>query len=310
MITTSISADSATPAQTREELLKRQARGYTQVRGVFVQRPKASPAEERASVLARFVHERKHHALVLYLLLLGAWPEIERRIANDYEPLEANVWVRALRSERIGALTWSPSTLSRAWGVLEEMKLVTRDRRGRRVHVTPRREDGLEDYTRPEGRRSLEHAYFVLPDAFWNDELFADLGLAALAMFLLIAKETNRRDEVHLTFPQFEEWYGIRQRTAQKGIKELRNENLLNVRSERVPAPLSGIGFTVAQHYSLTGEYGYQARVALRERAKSERDKRLKSTPAAGRSAKAAAGRAKSARSTTSRPGRNERERV
>ncbi|WP_144723469.1 ArsR family transcriptional regulator [Cellulosimicrobium sp. TH-20] len=225
--------------------------------------------------------ERKHRALVLYLLLLGAWPEIENRIANDRAPLEAKVWVRALASSRTKALTWSPSTLSRAWTELEDMKLVTRERRGRLVHVRPRREDGQEDYTPPRGRSGHEHAYFVLPDAFWNDEVFADLGLAALAMFLLIAKETNGTKETHLTYAQIESWYGIRQRTAQKGIAELLTRGLVYVRRERVPAPLSGVGYTIAQHYSLTGEYGYQTRAALRKRAQSERAKRLRPAPAA-----------------------------
>lgn len=271
----------ATPAQTREELLKRQARGYTQVRGVLVQRPKAGPAGERSSVLAQFVSKRRHRALVLYLLLLGAWPEIEHRIAGDRAPLEANVWVRALTSDKKKALTWSPSTLSRAWGELADMKLATRKRRGRLVTVRPRREDGLEDYSRPQGRRGHEHTYFVLPDAFWSQERFADLGLAALAMFLLIAKETNGRDEVHLTHQQFQDWYGIRQRTAQKGIAELKAKGLLHARAQQRPSALSGSGTTVDMYYSLTGDYGHQARAALRKRAQSERAKRLKPAPAA-----------------------------
>lgn len=280
-----------TSASTREALLKRQARGYTQVRGLLVQRPRSmpGPAGERASTLARFVAERKHRALVLYLLLLGAWPEIENRIAHDWAPLEAKVWVRALESSRKKALTWSPSTLSRAWTELEAMGLVTRERRGRLVHVRPRREDGQEEHTPPRGRSGHEHAYFVLPDAFWKDEVFADLGLAALAMFLLIAKETNGTKETHLTYTQIDAWYGIRQRTAQKGIAELLVHKLIYVRRERVPAPLSGVGYTITQHYSLTGHYGYQARAALRKRAQGERAKRLTPTPAGKKTLRRAA---------------------
>ncbi|MGN6238182.1 MAG: helix-turn-helix transcriptional regulator [Cellulosimicrobium cellulans] len=287
MTKTTTSAPVPTSASTREALLKRQARGYTQVRGLLVQRPRTmpGPAGERSSTLARFVSERKHRALVLYLLLLGAWPEIEYRIANDRAPLEAQVWVRALTSNHKKALTWSPSTLSRAWTELEDMGLVSRQRRGRLVYVRPRREDGQEDYTRPQGRRGHEHTYFVLPDAFWNDEVFADLGLAALAMFLLIAKETNGTKETHLTYPQIEAWYGIRQRTAQKGIAELLTRELVYVRREHVPAPLSGVGYTIAQHYSLTGDYGYQARAAMRKRAQSERAKRLTPVSAARKGA-------------------------
>ncbi|MDF9877046.1 hypothetical protein [Cellulosimicrobium cellulans] len=332
MNTTTNAAAIATPAQTREGLLKRQARGYTQVRGVLVQRPQAGPAGERASLLARFVSMRRHRALVLYLLLLGAWPEIEHRINNGRAPLEAQVWVRALTSGQRRALTWSSSALSRTWGELEDMQLVTRDRQGRLVHARPRREDGLEDYTRPQGRRGHEHTYFVLPDAFWNDEVFAELGLAALAMFLLIAKETNGRAEVHLTHQQFQDWYGIRQRTAQKGIAELKDKGFLHVRPEPRPSALSGSGFTVDMHYSLIGNYGYQARAALRKRARSERAKRLKPDPTTRKKLRRAAARtsgtaktpkstkttkaAKAStkittrRATTARPGHGERERA
>lgn len=289
-------------------------------------------------MLARFVSMRRHRALVLYLLLLGAWPEIEHRITNGRAPLQAQVWVRALTSGQRRALTWSPSTLSRTWGELEDMQLVTRDRQGRLVHARPRREDGLEDYTRPQGRRGHEHAYFVLPDAFWNDEVFADLGLAALAMFLLIAKETNGRAEVHLTHQQFQDWYGIRQRTAQKGIAELKDKGFLHVRPDPRPSALSGSGFTVDMYYSLIGNYGHQARAALRKRAQSERAKRLEPDPTtrkkprraaastsgtatttkstkttkSKRTTKAVKATAKTTtrRATTARPGHGERERV
>lgn len=260
-------AVAATATQTREALLKRQARGYTQVRSSLVQRHVAGPNGERSALLAQFVGGRKHRALVLYLLLLGAWPEVEHRITNGRSPLEAKVWLRALSSHERGALTWSTSTLSRTWRELETMQLLTRERRGRLVYTIPRREDALADYSRPRGRRGHEHSYFVLPDTFWTDEVFARLGLAALAMFLLIAKETNNTDEEYFTFQQFEDWYGIRQRTAQKGIAELQDKGLLHVRREPVPAELSGIGYTVRTHYSLRGGFGHQDRSALRARA-------------------------------------------
>lgn len=146
------SDDEQLQRQTREALLRRQARGYTQVRGLLVQLPEPDEAGSRASVLARFVHDRRHRALLLYLLLLGAWAELEQRDT----PLEADLWIRALTAKR--AVTWSPSTLSRAWADLQRMGLVTRRREARLVRVAPRREDGHADYDRPAGRATHENA--------------------------------------------------------------------------------------------------------------------------------------------------------
>jgi hypothetical protein len=265
----------STPHETRQALLRKQARGYTLVRHILVQLPEPDETGSRASVLARFVREGKHRALLLYLLLLGAWPQLE---AED-QPLQADVWIRALTGPpaRRRALTWSRSTLSRAWTDLEEMKLVRRDRQGRLVRVAPYREDGTrEPYAAPRGRADRWNAYFVLPDAFWEEDgLFAQLSLPALAMLLLFAKETNKRAEVHFTFDQIQDWYGIRRRTAQKGVSELEKAGVLRIRREVIAAPLSPTGSTVRSWYSLTGDFGHLAREGMRKRASTERSTRL-----------------------------------
>lgn len=272
----------ATPATTRQALLHKQARGYTAIRGVLVQLPEPDEGGARASVLARIVHEGKHRALLLYLLLLGAWPELDGR----KEPLQADVWIRALTGprERPRALTWSRSTLSRAWADLEELGLVERRRIGRLVEVTPRREDGQAAYDAPGGRDDLWNTYFVFPDAFWEEDgLFARLTLPGLAMLLLIAKETNKRDEAHFTFAQIDDWYGIKRRTAQNGFQNLKEEGVLDTRPEVIAAPLSPTGSTVRNHYSLTGDFGHLARIALRQKAQAEREARIAGSKVPGK---------------------------
>lgn len=154
MLAVTNTPETATSQETRAELLRAQARGYTQVRHVFVQKQDGDGGTgSRASTLAAFVHARRHRALQLYLLLLGARHLIKVREERNQPPLEAGVWVRALTSADSTAPTWSKSTLSRTWAELEEMGLVHRDRRNRLVFIEPRREDGEADYESAGGRR-------------------------------------------------------------------------------------------------------------------------------------------------------------
>ncbi|HOV99853.1 MAG TPA: hypothetical protein PLY19_00125 [Rhodoglobus sp.] len=272
---------SASPEDTRAEFTRLSARGYTQLRHVLVQLPdRGGP---RASTLARMLHERKHRPLLLYIMLLTCWPWLQGR----RDPLEGAVWIRALTAK--GAPTWSPSTLSRSWAELVELGLVDKGdkREGRLIRPVPRREDGGADYELPGGRRDRWNAYFSLPDQFWTEELFAKLSLPALVMLLLVAKETQGKDEVWLTYDNAEEWYGIKPKSAQNGLTELQKLGILHRRAEVVKAPLAAHGRTVRMWYSLTGPYGHQSRQALQNRAAKERRKRLK------RDARAAAVRPK-----------------
>lgn len=262
----------ANAADTRSDFTRLAARGYTQVRHILVQLPDTEPT--RASVLGAMVHTRKHRALLLYILLLTAWPWLHDR----RDPLEAVVWIRALDGTAIpnapAATTWSASTLSRAWSDLKEMNLITTEREGRLLRVVPRREDGGADYEVPGGRADRWNAYFALPDAFWLDGWFAKLSLPALAMLLVVAKETNVKKEVWLTYDNCEEWYGIRTKSAQKGITELIEFGLLHRRTELKKAPLSPTGRTTRSWYSLTGDFGHTARAAQQKLAAKETRKR------------------------------------
>lgn len=258
----------STPAQTREHMTRLSARGYSQIRHVLVQLPERD--KPRASTLATMMHGRKHRALLLYLLLLTCWPWLEQQ----YKPLEGSVWIRALTAK--GAPTWSASTLSRAWADLIELGLVRKERENRLIRVVPRREDGGADYEAPGGRRDRWNAYFTLPDAFWNDEVFAKLTLPALVMLLVIAKETSRQKSVWFTYDGAEEWYGIKPKSAQNGLDELRELGLVKRTVEAIQAPLAPTGKSVHMHYALTGDFGYESRKALQGRAKKATKKRQK----------------------------------
>lgn len=262
----------ATPADARKELTRLSARGYTQLRHILVQLPDAE--SPRASVLGNMLHNRKHRALLLYILLLTAWPWLKDR----REPLEASVWIRVLDSKDVSSAekgtTWSTSTLSRAWSDLKKMNLVTTQREGRQLRVSPRREDGNAEYEIPGGRRDRWNAYFTLPDDFWNEGWFARLSLPALVMLLVIAKETNQKNEVWFAYANCPDWYGVSSKSAQKGVEELISHGLLHVRKELKKAPLSPTGHTTRSHYSLTGNFGHTARAAKQALATTETRKR------------------------------------
>lgn len=253
----------ATFAESREEILRLSGRGYATPRHILVQLPDSAPS--RPSTLGRLVHQRKHRALVLYLLLLTVWPFLE----NRDQPLEGKVWARLLSTEK--GRRWTPSEVSDAWADLEKAGLISRAREGRRLRVTPRREDGATEWTRPGGTKGdWYETFFVLPGTFWRSEHFATLSLAALAVLLIVAKETSNQSERWLTYDKAQDWYGISPSTMQKGTKELEDLGLLQRRPQTIKAPLSPTGSTTRWWYSLTGDYSYIARRASQARAKKE----------------------------------------
>jgi len=266
-------AEEITPAETRAEITRLSARGYVALRHVLVQKPRAekSSDDELGSTVGVAVHERRHRALLLYLLMLTAWPWL----AENRRPLPGAAWIRALTAP--GALTWSPSTLSRAWADLSDMGLVEveRKREGRARRVLPRREDGQGLYDAPAGRRDRNNMYFVLPDNFWLEEIFAKLTLPGLAMLLIIAKETNHKSEMYLPYSFGPKWYGLSPKSVQNGIKDLDKHGLVNIRHQTFKAPLSATGSSTRIWYSLTGAFAHDARSALRTTARVERTRRL-----------------------------------
>lgn len=256
-------SEGSSPEETRRALTKLAGRGYSQLRHILVQLPDKD--KPRSSTLARMVTERRHRELLLYLLLVSCWSWLSDRD----DPLTAGVWTRALTAQ--GSLTWSASTLSRSWKHLEDLGLIEhRERKERLVRVTPRREDAQESYTPPGERTDRWNTYFILPDSFWLDEWFAKLSLPGLAVLLLVAKETSYREECWFTYNRTNDWYGLKPRTVQKGVKDLRDAGLLLTREETVSAPLSAIGKTTQVYYSLSNEFSHASRSALQKLAQKE----------------------------------------
>lgn len=279
----------ASSQETREAIVRSSGSGYTVVRHVLVQRHEG---DDRTSTLARFIRTRKHRALVLYLLLLTAWDK-------DRPPFAANVWRRALEVDD-GTTTWSPSSVSQAWSDLVAMNLVDRRRERRRAKLTPRREDGEAEYSRPNGETTIDR-YFVLPGEFWTDRWFDQLSLPALCVLLIILKETNdKQHEIHLTYEQTARWYGVSAKSAQKGYKELAAVGLATVRRAVVKDAFAPEGLTFHYYYSLTGAFSTQSRSRARRAAKKAATSRQRKTAAASRAPK----RTKKLKKATKKKGR------
>src|ERR1035441_3533334 len=122
----------ATSDATRAILLASARRRLVPIRRTFVQLPRNGAREAgRVGPLGRLVEERQHVALDLILLLLAIQPIISER-----DPLPGGTWARLLSSD---SATRSPATVSRTWAVLENRKLVHRER-GRPIQLL--REDG------------------------------------------------------------------------------------------------------------------------------------------------------------------------
>jgi hypothetical protein len=237
----------STPHDTRSDFLRVSGSGYLVVRQHFVQFDASQ--SKRSATLSTMVSERKHRALVLYLLLLTVWPFLRSR-----PPFSSAIWIRALTSRH--GPQWNRSELSKAWTQLVELGLVEREREGRLSLVRPRREDGKADYTPPNGTKKMwSEAYFTLPGALWTEEWFAKLNLAELAVLLIVAKETTTKDEMYVTEDRVHEWYGISPNTLRKGVQGLERNGLLKRRPERRKAPLTSLGYTIRWWYSLTGPF-------------------------------------------------------
>jgi len=254
----------------RAAMSKRSARGYSIVRGVFVQLPDGT---KRGSSVGVLVRDRRPRAVVLYLLLLGCWPWLK----DERVPLPAIVWIRMLRSAT--GKTWSESTLSRTWTYLEELGLIEKriyEKGG--VRVVPRNEDRESPYEIPAGQKELTDAYFLLPDAFWLDEHFASLGSPGIALLLILLKETGKKREMRMTLDEGARWYGLTRTFVQDGLAELDELGVLSERTEWVSAPLAKVTKTAHKWYSLTEPYSTDARNGLRVAARTARSKKKVAT--------------------------------
>lgn len=258
-------APAATGAQTRTEYIRRGSSGYTKVRNRLVQTPRSNDVgRSQPAMLPAFA--RNHRAAVLYLALLTNWTWLSR----GEGALAADAWIRFLTSDAKGALTWTPQSLSHAWGVLEDLQLVSRSTVKRLRKVTPCHESGSgQAYTSPDGKAA--DTYFVLPAAFWTEDYFATLSWPALAVLLILLKETGRSPAAELAIDRAEQQYGLSRTSAEKGLAELRKRELIRSKSRWVTDFEAAEGRRLTSLHALVGPFSLAERRELQAAARTRR---------------------------------------
>lgn len=252
----------ATGAELREAALKRANRlnGFVPIRKTFVQKPKASA--ERPSVLADMVRGKKTLALRAFLLIHALEPILSDR-----------TWTLSVWAQLIGGTKTphSPERVSAAFKDLEGLHLITRTQTGAGVHVYPLLEDGSgEPFVRASAKGAdVGPGYLTIPAAFWRSGLSDRLGMPGLAMFLVALHETTQRANYQVTHEQTPTWFGISERTAERGYGELSKEKLLLTKMSKG----NDIGSTNVRvtrtHRALAAPYSQAARAKLQATAKA-----------------------------------------
>jgi hypothetical protein len=240
----------------RSRLLADAKRGFAPIRKVFVQRPNTERV--RRSLLADLVTGRQERPLDAFLLLHAIEPVL------DGSPLPLSSWAKML-SRRSTPCT--SNTASRALDVLAEMNLVLREQVGRRVVITPLLEDGSGNrWVRP-GRdaASVGPGYFTIPYDYWTSDLVDQLTLPGKAMLLILLAETSQKPSFAMAIERAQEWYGISERTAERGFQQLGHAGLLLLRRQVVADPRSPTGLRAKWHRALSDPYSTDARARIQE---------------------------------------------
>ena len=248
----------ASPQETREDFLSRTGSAYAKIRHTLIQIP-----TNRGSTPSMLPHfNRNHRALVLYLALLANRPWLDK----EPEPLHAGAWVRFLTCDDPKGLTWTTQSLSHAWGVLDDLQLISRPRKGRLVDVQPRREDGTGDYERPIG--ASNDPYFLLPHDFWLRQLHGTLSWPGLAVLLILLKESGKTGVAELPVDRAHDWYGISRTTTEAGLTELRELGYVESRGRFVKDAKAPQGRRYTSIHTLRDVFSLESRTTLRTAAR------------------------------------------
>jgi hypothetical protein len=212
--------------------------------------------------MSAFVKRGRESALGQYLFMHAvASSEAEGRF--DVR-LPASTWARANGAwfdPESGEVEQAALHLvSRNWRFLEQLRLVERERVGRRARVWLLADDGNGgEYARPaEGRRGQrleagDPGFFSLPYAYWYDGWHTELSLPGTAMLLIGLSLGNG---FQLPYGQMPAWYGISKSTAERGLDELHDQGLLHRELHRRPDPESRSGRVEVYYYELLPPFG------------------------------------------------------
>lgn len=238
--------------QTRIDLLEDAKRGFVRIRKDFVQQESGSRGD---TILAKLVFGHKTNALNALLTVHALQP-----ILGD-SPLPLAVWARLFNC--------TPRAAGAALRVLETMNLL--ELSGTRVvpEIILKREngDGKPWSDTAESDRQ-GRGFFTIPFEFWTNGTIDDLGMAGKAMFLILLKETQDPNAKRRTFimanERAQDWYGISERTAERGYLQLRKAGILLEKPQLVPDARHPLGRREDWHRALSNPYSSDHRETLR----------------------------------------------
>jgi hypothetical protein len=239
-------------------LLSDARRGYAPLRKVFVQRPNTE--EVRASVLSELVHDRQERALDAFLLLHALQPVLAGT------PLALGTWAALLSTKN----SCTTNGASKAFSALVDRKLVKRTANGRRPIFEPLLEDGSGgSWTRPGQLEEEGPGYFTLPYAYWTRGIVDKLTLPGKAMLLIMLAETQnpKTPTFSMAVERAQSWYGISERTAERGYSQLSQAGLLLVKVQKVADARHPAGRREVYHRALASPFATAARMRLQRDA-------------------------------------------
>lgn len=205
----------------------------------------------------------KERALDALLLMYALQP-----VLSDSDPLPFGAWAHLLSTRNPCSIT----SLSKTFRVLEESRLAVRSRSGHATIVTPLLEDGSgEPWSKPglPPVASDETGYFTVPHDYWTDGYVDLLRLPGKAMLLIMLKETQGAPAFEMAVERASEWYGISERTAERGYTQLSNAGLLDIHIQRVASPRLPPGvFRERYHRALRAPFSTTRRRELQAEAR------------------------------------------
>jgi hypothetical protein len=251
----------------REQLLGDTKRGFAKVRKAFVQKADEEDGD-RASVLSTLVKNKKERAFDALLLLLALQPIL------DGTPLPLKTWAKMLGSKDRPCTSQSASL---AFDTLVGLNLITRQNDGRKVIVAPRLEDGSgAEWDNPGSNpATIGKGYLTIPHAYWTSGLVDRLAFPGKAMFLIMLSETTKEQSFDMAAERAPGWYGISERTAERGYKELREEKtddgfpLLLEHHQYKRWARSATGYRTVVHRALSAPYSQAARAEIQLTARN-----------------------------------------
>jgi hypothetical protein len=230
------------------------------IRTAFVQKP-PGPAV-RSGPLHHFVKRGDDRGLEAYLFIHALASSAPWTCTYPSE-----TWVRVLNLEQTCSAESAKAAVSKTLRRLEERGLLVRRRDRRSTEVTLLHEDGNGDpYTRP---RSVDDGtWFTLPYGYWRLGHYRSLSLPAKAMLLIALSLT---EDFTLPLERMPKWYGISSDSAGRGLRELRERDLLTTRDTYELDAKSRTGWRLVQWHALREPYDGASRSALNAGAARQR---------------------------------------